>query len=117
MYPSLSYNASTAQLQSFYRLFLVPGAAHCAANSGEPNGGWPQTSMQQLIAWVEQDVAPDMLNATVALGANKGQSQQICMWPLRPVYAGNETVPQCVYDQASIDTWRYDLDAFKMPVY
>ncbi|KAK7183883.1 tannase subunit protein [Paraphaeosphaeria sporulosa] len=117
LHPTLSYNDSTTALQSFYRLFLVPGAGHCGANTGQPNGGWPQTSMQQLIAWVEGGVAPEMLNATVALGANKGQSQRICMWPLRPVYSGNATVPDCVWDEKSVETWRYELDAFKLPVY
>ncbi|KAJ4356192.1 uncharacterized protein N0V89_004222 [Didymosphaeria variabile] len=117
LYPSLSYNESSIKLQDFYRFFLVPGAGHCGANSGQPNGGWPQTSMQQLIDWVENGVAPDLLNATVSLGSNKGQNQKICMWPLRPMYSGNATVPECVYDQESIDTWHYDLDAFKLPVY
>lgn len=117
MYPGLGYNESASQLQDFYRLYLVPGAGHCGANSGQPNGGWPRTSMTQLIDWVENGVAPEMLNATVSLGANKGQNQKICMWPLRPLYGGNGTELQCVYDQESVDTWQYDLDAFKMPVY
>jgi tannase len=117
MYPDLDYNTSASKLQEFYRFFLVPGAAHCGANSGQPNGAWPQTSMTQLINWVEKGVAPDMLNATVSLGVNKGQNQQICMFPLRPLYTGNGTEQQCVYDKESIDTWHYDLNSWKMPVY
>ena len=117
MYPELSYNESTTKLHDFYRFFLVPGAAHCSANSYQPNGAWPQTVMTQLIEWVENDKAPDMLNATVLMGANKGQNQQICLWPLRPMYGNDSSVPECVYDQESIDSWHYDLDAFKLPVY
>jgi tannase len=117
MYPGLSYNESTTKLQDFYRLYLVPGAAHCSANSYQPNGAWPQTTMAQLIDWVENGNAPEMLNATVLMGENKGQNRKICTWPLRPMYSGNATVPECVYDQESIDTWHYDLNAWKMPLY
>lgn len=116
MHPGLGYNESAAKLHDFYRLFLVPGAGHCGASQGQPNGGWPQTSMGQLIDWVEHGVAPQMLNATVSMGVNKGQSQKICLWPSRPLYDGSGAL-QCVYDQESIDSWHYDLDAWKMPVW
>ncbi|KAF2192076.1 tannase subunit [Zopfia rhizophila CBS 207.26] len=117
MYPDLSYNESSSKIQDFYRLFLVPGGAHCGANQYQPNGAWPQTSMTQLIDWVENGKAPELLNATVSMGKNKGENQKICLWPLRPYYGGNGTELQCVYDQASIDTWHYDLNAWKMPVW
>lgn len=117
MYPELSYNASTAKLQEFYRFFLVPGAAHCSPNAAQPNGAWPQTVMAQLVDWVEKGVAPELLDATVLLGGEKGQKREICLWPLRPVYRGDSGALECVYDQESIDSWHYELDAFKMPVY
>lgn len=117
MYPGQSYNASTDALNEWYRLFLVPGGSHCAANAAEPNGPWPQTNLAVLINWVEQGVEPMTLNGTVLQGANKGQNQQICSWPLRPYWAENGTVMECQYDQQSIDSWHYDLNAFPMPVY
>jgi len=117
MNPGMSYNDSVAATQEFYRLFLVPGGSHCAPNAAEPNGPWPQTALQNLIDWVEKDVPPVTLNGTVLLGANAGQNQQICAWPLRPLFTGNGTSLECVYDQQSIDSWIYELDAFDMPVY
>lgn len=117
MFPGMTYQDSAAQLQEFYRLYLVPGGSHCAPNEAEPNGGWPQTSVNQLIEWVENGVEPTTLNSTVFYGENVGDSRQICLWPMRPLWMANGTVMQCVYDQASIDTWHYDLNAFKMPVY
>ena len=117
MNPGLSYNDSVAATNEFYRLFLVPGGSHCAVNTAEPNGPWPQTNLQVLIDWVENGVAPDTLNATVLQGANKGTNQQICGWPLRPFWTNNGTTMECQYDQESIDSWIYDLDAFDMPVY
>ncbi|KKY20117.1 putative tannase subunit [Phaeomoniella chlamydospora] len=118
MYPDLSFNDSTAALSDWYRLFLVPGAGHCAPSSTQPNGPWPQTSLQNLIDWVENDIVPTTLNATVLQGDNIGQNQQLCAWPLRPLWTGpNGTSMECIYDQTSIDSWKYNLTAFKMPVY
>jgi tannase len=117
MNPGKSYLDSVAATQEFYRLFLVPGGSHCSPNSAEPNGPWPQTSLANLIDWVENDIPPTTLNGTVLQGENQGQNQQICGWPLRPVWVDGGENLECIYDQASIDSWIYDLDAFDMPVY
>ena len=117
MYPGASFNDSGEMLSDWYRLFLIPGASHCAANLAQPNAPFPQTNLAVLIDWVENGVAPDTLNATVLLGENLGRNEQICAWPLRPFWSNNGTTMECQYDQDSINTWLYDLDAFKLPVY
>lgn len=117
MYPGMSYNASTAALNAWYRLFLVPGAAHCSPNALQPNGPFPQTNLAVLIDWVEKGVVPTTLNATHLAGRKTGQNAQICAWPLRPNWSDNGTQMHCQYDQASIDSWHYNFDAFKLPVY
>ncbi|PSK34248.1 hypothetical protein B9Z65_8574 [Elsinoe australis] len=116
MYPDLAFNDSSEALGDWYRLFLVPGAAHCGPNSEQPNGPFPQTNLAVLIDWVEKGVVPQTLNATVLQGEKKGENRQICAWPLRPLWSGNGTL-DCVYDQKSIDTWMYDFDAYKLPLY
>ncbi|OAK94382.1 tannase and feruloyl esterase [Phaeosphaeriaceae sp. SRC1lsM3a] len=116
MYPHLTYNASTDAMSDWYRLFLVPGAAHCGANTLQPNGPFPQTNMEVLIDWVENGVKPEQLKATHLAGEEIGKSAEICAWPLRPLWVdGGEMI--CVYDQESIDTWMYDLDAWTLPLY
>lgn len=117
MYPHLSCNGSTKALNEWYRLFLIPGAAHCAPDSNQPNGPFPQTTLAALIAWVEKGVVPTTLNATVLQGTNKGETQQLCAWPLRPIWTKNGTQMECQYDQASINSWQYTLDGLKLPVY
>ena len=117
MYPGLAYNDSTEALGDWYRLYLVPGAGHCAVNDLQPNGPFPQTNLAVMIDWVENGVKPVTLNATVLQGANEGENQQLCAWPLRPLWSKNGTDQTCVYDQASLDTWKYNFDAFKLPVY
>ncbi|KIX02723.1 uncharacterized protein Z518_08665 [Rhinocladiella mackenziei CBS 650.93] len=117
MYPGQSYNESAASLNEWYRLFLVPGAAHCSPNTLQPNGPFPQTNLAVLIDWVEKGTVPTTLNATYLGGENLGQNAQICAWPLRPVWTNNGTTMECQYEQASIDTWHYKMDTYKLPLY
>lgn len=117
MYPDLSYNESVAAVNKFYRLYLIPGAAHCSTNSLEANGPFPQTNLAVMIDWVENGIDPVTLNATHLAGTFEGQSAQICSWPLRPMWSNNGTTMACEYDQASIDSWMYDMDAYDLPLY
>lgn len=117
MYSNMTFNASSDALGDWYRLFLVPGAAHCATNDAQANGPFPQTTLQTLIDWVENGVKPALLNATHLQGDYEGESDQLCAWPLRPYYTNNGTTLECQYDQASIDTWLYDFNAYNMPLY
>ncbi|RAH62494.1 tannase and feruloyl esterase [Aspergillus piperis CBS 112811] len=116
LYPDLSFNESTARLNAWYKLFLVPGGAHCAANPYQ-GGPWPQTTLGSLIEWVEQGVVPERLNATYTSGSDAGSEAQLCAWPSRPLWSGKATKFDCVYDQASIDTWHYRFDSYKEPLY
>lgn len=116
MYGNLTFNESTKALGDWYRLYLVPGAQHCAPNAYEPEGPFPQTNLAVLIDWVEKGITPITLNATHLAGKSIGENAQICAWPLRPLWVANGTM-DCVYDQASIDTWLYDFDSFTLPVY
>jgi tannase len=117
MYPNSTFNASTEALGDWYRLFLVPGAAHCSTNTLQPNGPFPTTNLEVLIKWVEEGVVPTTLAATYENGIYKGQDAEICAWPLRPIWGNNGTEMNCEYDQASIDTWMYNFDAYKTPLY
>ncbi|CAG7563217.1 unnamed protein product [Fusarium equiseti] len=110
MFADKSYNESVAALDDFYRLYLVPGGAHCGSNSNQPNGGWPQTTLQTVIQWVEKGVAPETLDG-------HGGIETICRWPLRPLWSNNGTSLDCVYDQESIDSWTSVFDAYKLPLY
>ncbi|KAF1350346.1 tannase and feruloyl esterase [Lizonia empirigonia] len=74
--------------------------ASIPAASSVPDGAGPQTVMAQVVEWVENGRAPELLDATVLLGEEKGQSRKICLWR-----------------GFDIDSWHYELDAFKLPVY
>ncbi|KAF7550308.1 hypothetical protein G7Z17_g5795 [Cylindrodendrum hubeiense] len=110
MFSDLSYNESVTAVDDFYRLYLVPGGAHCSTNTHQPGGPWPQTTLQTVINWVEHGIAPATLNGT-------GEIDSICRWPLRPLWSNDGASFDCVYDQESIDTWMYDFDAYNVPIY
>ncbi|KAI1135550.1 feruloyl esterase-like protein B precursor [Hypoxylon sp. FL0543] len=110
MYGDLNDDESTAAMDEFYRLYIVPGGAHCGSNRDQPAGGWPATTLQTVIEWAENGAAPDILE-------NSGDINTLCKWPLRPLWSQNGTGLECVYDSASRDSWIYNFDAFKYPVY
>jgi tannase len=115
MYPNQTYNASVTAMSSWYKFFLIPGAAHCGTNSLQP-GPWPVDLVQTMIDWVEGGVEPTRLNSTVSSGDYEGEYQELCEWPLRPLWTSDSSF-DCVYDQASIDSWVYTFDAFDVPIY
>lgn len=116
MYPDTSYNDSITAINDWYRFYIVPGAAHCTTNTLQPNGPFPDTNLGVMIQWVEQGIVPTTLNATILQGDYEGQNEQICSFPLRPLWTDNSTLT-CVYDQASIDAWTYSFPAYKLPLY
>lgn len=105
-----SLKQATAAMDDFYHLYLVPGAGHCATNSYQPNGPWPQTSLQTVIDWVENGVVPDTLAGT-------GEIDTLCRWPLRPLWVNDGTNFTCVESNSSVESFTYELSAFRLPVY
>jgi feruloyl esterase len=67
------------------RLFMAPGVAHCAGGYGpQPTG-----QLDALIAWVEQDEAPETLTA-VLRDANGEviRTRPLCPYPEVAQYRG-----------------------------
>jgi len=108
MYPNKSFNESYASLNDWYRFFLVPGAGHCGPSMQQP-GPYPQDVVDSLINWVEKGVNPTRLGADVMSGPKKGEKEKLCSFPLRPLW--KDGAMDCVYDQASIDSWLPRLDS------
>lgn len=78
-----------ANVQSFYRFYLVPGAGHGTPNgtanaaADVPNFG-PTQVYDMLTKWVEQGTAPDAATLQSA-GGNSGLA---CVYPKKATYAG-----------------------------
>jgi feruloyl esterase len=73
-----------ADVQSFYRLFMAPGMAHCGGGSG-PNTFDMQAVLEQ---WVERGVAPDRIVATRAINGVIDRLRPLCPYPQVAVYSG-----------------------------
>lgn len=116
MYPHLSYEDSLEKLHEFYRLYIVPGAAHCSPSA--ENGPFPQTVLGSMIEWVENEVVPVQLNATVLQGPEEGKAEKICTFPYRPMWSGNTTEHKCVMpEKDALDTWFPVLDSIPLNSY
>ena len=81
---------------SFARLYLAPGAQHCASAAGPAPGtpyAYPATAMplQDVVNWVEQGQAPLSIEAVkIDPTTNvETESRPLCKYPLSAVYSGN----------------------------
>lgn len=71
---------------TFYRLYLIPGMAHCGGGLG-PNS---IDTMEPLIRWVENSVAPGQLMAAQNPTLSTGPLQRpICVYPQMAKYRGS----------------------------
>jgi feruloyl esterase len=110
----------TKDLTDFYRLFMVPGMAHCAGGDGPNafgNGVDPPTIdpqhdlLQALDRWVEAGVAPDEIIATHYVGnvpTGGVQFQRpLCPFPEVAWWQGGDTTQAssfvCVVDEPDRD--------------
>ena len=73
------------QTSAFIRLFMAPGATHCAGGPGpQPTG-----QLEALLAWVEDGRAPEALTATRRDPAGAVvRSRPLCPHPLVARYTG-----------------------------
>ena len=95
-------------VHDFYRVFMVPGMAHCSGGAG-PNAFGNGTSngpvidadhdlVKALERWVEQGVAPDKIIATHYVNNVPAQGvafqRPLCPYPQRGVYIGTGDTSQ-----------------------
>jgi feruloyl esterase len=70
---------------NFYRLFMVPGMAHC-------RGGIATDSfdgISALVNWVENGRAPDRLDAARLHDGKVDRTRPLCPYPQKAVYSGH----------------------------
>jgi tannase/feruloyl esterase len=95
------------ETRDFYRLFMVPGMAHCAGGPGPnafgqpaaPNGPNPSDAADDILTaldrWVETHDAPDKIIATKYVNDDPTQAvafqRPLCPWPQFAKYKGGST--------------------------
>ena len=90
---ALYYDAVLGQdpaAADFYRLFFAPNTWHCQAGSAP----YPYDSLQVLVDWVENGVAPDTLTAVNRTVAGDRATRPLCLYPKVQTYvAGDGETP------------------------
>lgn len=97
-------------VDTFYRLFMIPGMGHCHGGAGPtaitPTGSADTTDpkydlMFSLERWVEKDIAPEMFVGTgkVPNDSSKTLSRPVCPYPQVTRYNGTGDT----HDAASFD--------------
>jgi feruloyl esterase len=73
-----------SRISDSYRLFMVPGMAHCGGGEG-PNRF---DGFGALTNWVENGKAPDQMLASRVTGGKTDRTRPLCPYPRTPVYKG-----------------------------
>jgi hypothetical protein len=72
---------------TFARLFLAPGAQHCAAAAGPA----PANPLQDVVNWVEHGQAPTTILATGGVDpSGQATQRQLCMYPYLSEYVSGD---------------------------
>jgi feruloyl esterase len=72
----------------FFRLFMMPGMAHCSGGAG-PDQHDPVTAM---IDWVEKGKAPDTITASKVVNNTVVRTRPLCPYPQVARYTGTGSV-------------------------
>ena len=76
--------AVLGEVQSYYRLFMAPGMAHCSGGTG-PNAFDMQTAMEH---WVERGIAPNEIVASHSTNGVADRLRPLCPYPKVAMYKG-----------------------------
>jgi feruloyl esterase len=88
------------QTQSFLRLFMVPGMAHCGGGPGPSNFGAPYPGpgpssldaehdiVSALLKWIDTGVAPERIIAAHVAGNQIDRTRPLCPYPKIPRWNG-----------------------------
>jgi feruloyl esterase len=74
----------------FFRLFMMPGMAHCAGGVG-PDRHDPVTA---IIDWVEKGKAPDTIIASKVVNGQTVRTRPLCPYPQVARYKGTGSIDE-----------------------
>jgi feruloyl esterase len=73
-----------SKVQDSYRLFMVPGMAHCGGGDGVSTFDM----VSALDQWVQQGKAPDRIEASRVRDGKADRTRPLCPYPQLAVYKG-----------------------------
>lgn len=78
----------SGKVSSNYRLFMVPGMAHCGGGTGTSTFDM----LGELEQWVEAGDAPDSIPASRMANGTVNRTRPLCPYPQRAVYRGSGSI-------------------------
>jgi feruloyl esterase len=82
--------ASALKVADSYRLFMVPGMAHCGGGEGTDNFDM----LSALEQWRENGKAPENIPASRIEGAKVVRTRPLCPYPQQAIYKGSGSTDQ-----------------------
>ena len=73
-----------ASTQDFYRMFMVPGMAHCTGGAGTSTFD----AFTPLVRWVEKKSAPEVIPASRVVDGKVVRTRPLCPYPQTAIYKG-----------------------------
>jgi feruloyl esterase len=80
--------ANGPETNDFFRLFMVPGMAHCSGGVGPDQ----YDAVTAIIDWAERDEAPESLVAKKIAGGEVTRSRPLCPYPRVARYKGQGSI-------------------------
>ena len=77
--------SALSDTQEFYRLFMVPGMAHCTGGPGPDRFD----ALTALENWVEKGVAPEIMLASKIIDEEVVRTRPLCVHPEMAIYNGS----------------------------
>jgi feruloyl esterase len=77
-----------SKVMNSYRLFMVPGMAHCG-NGTTGTGTATFDMMAAVVQWVEQKKAPDSIPASRTVAGKVDRTRPLCPYPQVATYKGS----------------------------
>ena len=74
--------------KDFFRLFMVPGMAHCSGGIGTDR----HDPMTAIINWVEKGAAPDSITASRVVNSQVVRTRPLCPYPQVARYEGKGSI-------------------------
>jgi feruloyl esterase len=84
-YRQVTASVGAAKVKDSYRLFMVPGMAHCRGGEGTDTFDM----LSALERWVEQGTAPEQVTASRVRDGKTERTRPLCPYPQEAVYKGS----------------------------
>jgi hypothetical protein len=89
-YYELAVAKNGPETQEFFRLFMVPGMAHCGGGIGPDRND----SVTAVIDWVEKGKAPESIVASRVVNNQVVRTRPLCPYPQVARYAGQGSIDE-----------------------